>query len=274
MSEIILLYGGKILPSGIYFRDEELLNQLRERAKSLKYCKYWLGKKRSEQTKEKLRKFHLGKKLSKKIRERMSISQKGRKHSQKTKEKISQNNLGKHHWTNEAKKHLSKIRKEKFSQGILKIWDKGIKRPEISGSNSKWYNVHKFGKDNPNWRGGKSFLRDSIRHLNEYKKWQKQIFERDNYTCQNCGKRNCYLEIHHIKSFSQILNEFLKEYDQFSPIEDKETLLRLAMKYQSFWDISNGITICRDCHNLTKGKFKNDNGNERLLYSIPHISSC
>jgi len=47
-----------------------------------------------------------------------------------------------------------------------------------------------------------------------------------------------------------ITKEFLKEYDQFSPIEDKETLVRLAMKWQPFWDVDNGKCLCEDYHKI------------------------
>jgi len=91
----------------------------------------------------------------------------------------------------------------------------------------------------------------AIRCFSEYKKWRFEVFKRDNYTCQECKKNGCYLEAHHKKSFAEILSEFLKIYDQFSPIEDKETLIRLAMKYKDFWNIDNGQTLCEDCHKLT-----------------------
>lgn len=48
------------------------------------------------------------------------------------------------------------------------------------------------------------------------------------------------------------MNKFLQEYNQFSPMEDIETLARLATNYKSFWEINNGKTLCKDCHNLTK----------------------
>lgn len=105
-----------------------------------------------------------------------------------------------------------------------------------------------FGKLNSRYIDGRTYLRDSIRHLDESKKWKIQIFEKDNYICQECFKREVYLEVHHIKSFSLILKEFLNTYSQFSPIEDKETLIRLAITYVPFWDITNGKTLCKECH--------------------------
>lgn len=106
------------------------------------------------------------------------------------------------------------------------------------------------GKNHFNWKGGISPLVDLIKHCQEAKTWRKRIYQRDNYTCQECRRKESdTISPHHKKRFSFILAEFLQEYNQFSPIEDKETLLRLATKYQPFWDVDNGITYCKDCHN-------------------------
>lgn len=113
------------------------------------------------------------------------------------------------------------------------------------------------GSNNPNWQGGKTSLSFLIRNSKEYKYWRIEIFKRDNYTCQECGKLGGHLEAHHRKPFVEMLNQFLKIYDQFSPLEDKETLIRFAMKYESFWDTENGKTLCKDCHKLTDNYLKN-----------------
>jgi hypothetical protein len=57
----------------------------------------------------------------------------------------------------------------------------------------------------------------------EYKKWRMEIFERDEYTCQYCGQIGYKLNAHHLYSY--------KQYKK----------LRL--------EISNGITLCQECHN-------------------------
>ena len=104
------------------------------------------------------------------------------------------------------------------------------------------------GEKHPFWKGGITPLYNIIRNSFEDNLWRKNIFQRDNYTCQECFKIGGKLEAHHIKEFAKILQEFLKEYSQFSPIEDKETLVRLAITYKPFWDIANGKTLCKDCH--------------------------
>ena len=105
------------------------------------------------------------------------------------------------------------------------------------------------GKRHWNWQGGKTSLYFLIRNLPEYREWRQTVFERDWFTCTDCGEyASAHLNTHHKKPFAELLSEFLKEYDQFSPIEDKETLIRLAIKWKLFWDVDNGQTLCEDCH--------------------------
>lgn len=83
----------------------------------------------------------------------------------------------------------------------------------------------KSGKNHWNYKGGLAFNK-WIRGSVEYKEWRLQVLKRDNFTCVNCGKVGGYLEVHHIKSFSEYPN------------------LR--------FDIDNGITFCLDCHHRIK----------------------
>lgn len=55
--------------------------------------------------------------------------------------------------------------------------------------------------------------------------WRKEVFKRDNYTCQICGNRGGKLNADHILPYS--LFEELRE------------------------SLSNGRTLCKDCHKKT-----------------------
>jgi len=66
------------------------------------------------------------------------------------------------------------------------------------------------------------------RHTPIYVTWRNAIFERDNYTCRDCGKRGGEINAHHLKSFK------------------KFPKLR--------YEIDNGITLCKQCHKLRHKK--------------------
>jgi hypothetical protein len=118
---------------------------------------------------------------------------------------------------------------------------------------SEW----QLGSNNPNWKGGITELAQLIRGLSKNDTFRLKVFERDNYTCQECNIRGKYLEVHHVKPFNILLLDFLQNYNQFSPIDDKEKLIRLAISWFPFWNINNGKTLCSDCHNKTKkGKIR------------------
>lgn len=76
---------------------------------------------------------------------------------------------------------------------------------------------------NPNWKGGLRGKNQRQRNHFSYKDWRKLVFERDKYTCIDCGKIGGQIHSHHIKSFS------------------KHPELRT--------DVSNGKTLCVECHN-------------------------
>lgn len=90
----------------------------------------------------------------------------------------------------------------------------------------------------------------------EHTCWKREVFKRDNFTCIICGSKHL-VAAHHVKQFALLYLEFLQQYSQFSPLEDIETLLRLAITYAPFWDISNGQTLCQECHRKTENYGRN-----------------
>lgn len=111
------------------------------------------------------------------------------------------------------------------------------------------------GKDNHSWRGGISPIAYRLRRSLEMGLWRKQVFERDDYICQDCGERGGFLHAHHIVEFSTILQVLLQRCGN-------SKLFFEAMNDSVLWDVKNGITLCVKCHKLmhlkrAKGR-KND----------------
>lgn len=126
----------------------------------------------------------------------------------------------------------------------------GFKKGQIAWNKGKKLDLEirkkmSLGKIPREWTGFITPVHLSIRNSPEYKQWRESVFERDNWTCQECGVRSKEnkrkeVEAHHIKSFSQILRE--------NKIFSEEQ----AKKSDILWDINNGRTLCIDCHGLTK----------------------
>jgi len=81
------------------------------------------------------------------------------------------------------------------------------------------------GENNPNWNPN---LTDEEREqgrklqIRELTEWIKEVFKRDNHTCQCCNVRGGLLEAHHIDSWKE------HKDDRFN--------------------IDNGVTLCKTCH--------------------------
>lgn len=79
------------------------------------------------------------------------------------------------------------------------------------------------GNGSIHWRGGITPEGKRIRNSAIFSLWRAKVFIRDNWTCQRCGRRDgSELHPHHIKSFA--------EYPSLR------------------FEVSNGITLCKDCH--------------------------
>jgi hypothetical protein len=82
------------------------------------------------------------------------------------------------------------------------------------------------GRLNFNWKGGITPQNALTRMGADYIRWRTAVFERDDYTCQDCGQYGGDLEAHHI-------HEFAKYADERFVVE-------------------NGKTLCLKCHDKTK----------------------
>lgn len=97
------------------------------------------------------------------------------------------------------------------------------------------------GEKHPNWKGGPKTAR--AKRIKEwgtkkYQNWRKSVFERDDYTCQFCGKRGGDIQADHIKEWA--------EYPELR------------------YELSNGRTLCVKCHRTTFKFYKNQYTNKQL----------
>ncbi|MBU0476783.1 HNH endonuclease [Patescibacteria group bacterium] len=208
-----------------------------------------LGRKHSEDWRKKVSKgwfkkgsvpWSKGKEMSVETKRKLSKALKGRKAWNKGKEMPEEikNKL----------RGLSKGRhfspRTEFKKGQNKGDENPARRPEVRRKISKakkgkpLFNLR--GKNHPRWRGQSASINERFRRRIEYRLWREAVFNRDNWTCQKCGKRGGKINIHHLHNFA--------DYPD----------LRIS--------IENGIALCKKCHiefhkiygvkNNTKEKFK------------------
>ncbi len=160
-------------------------------------------------------------------------------------------------------KHIMKIKipKSEYSE-IVKKYDCS----ERSSSIAKTYGVSKKTINNilislnldPNKgiegncsdRSEMIPVHDRIRHCSQSKQWRNDCIERDEFCCQITGKQG-KLQVHHLRSFYDIFDEFAKDYEGL----DDDVLFDIAQDYEDFWDIDNGITLLVSTHNEFHVKF-------------------
>jgi len=129
---------------------------------------------------------------------------------------ISESMKGKHR-SEEAKKKQSNSLKGKY----------------IGNKNGMFGRV---GESASNWKGGITPLNHQIRTSSKYSNWRTQVFGRDNFTCQDCGVRGSWLEVHHKKRFSNIIKD------------NNITTFESAMECSELWNLNNDVTLCKECH--------------------------
>jgi len=170
-----------------------------------------------------------GHEVSDEVRAKIGASKKdnknflGRKHSEETKAKMRKPK------TEEHKRKLSEFRKgKKFFPHSIETRAKMSKNNGQLGNKSIW------------WKGGRTEIRDRVRSHFFYRQWRCDVFQRDDYTCQMCGKRGGRLQADHIKPFYAILDD-----NEIITIDD-------AVQCEELWNINNGRTLCIECHKNTE----------------------
>jgi len=116
---------------------------------------------------------------------------------------------------------LSLETRRKMSEGIKRRGGRIIseqQRKDISETLRGRYT----GDKSPSWKGGITSENHKIRSSFEMKLWRKQVFTRDNFTCQACG---------------QIGGELRADHE-----------LPFALYPDLRFEVLNGRTLCDPCH--------------------------
>lgn len=152
----------------------------------------------------------------------------GRPCSEETKRKISEAH----------KKRGTKPPGTKGRRYVMdETWKKKISE-SLKGERAPWYGKklseeHKkkmalFKPGQAPWNKGLGTIsseNEKARKTKRARDWRKAVYERDDYTCQDCKTRGGQLHAHHIKPFAQ----------------------HPGLRYE----LSNGLTLCEDCHRKT-----------------------
>lgn len=189
----------------------------------------WLGRKLTQEHKERLSRVKLGKKPSEETKKKISETLKGKPILEATKLKISASLKQAYLSGRRISASKGKTPSEETRQKMREARKRQIMTPEhkrkIGSANS--------GVKSNLWRGGVSKPNRLLRSSADYINWRKAVFQRDNWTCQFCEQRGGQLEADHIKPFA-----YFPE-------------LRL--------DITNGRTLCQSCHRKTPTYAKHPN---------------
>jgi predicted HNH restriction endonuclease len=123
-------------------------------------------------------------------------------------------------------------------QRIKNTGKKGIEHP-MYGKRGKL--SPNYGKRKKNPKSKEALL---IRMSFDYKNWRKNVFERDDYTCQKCFVIGGNLNAHHISSFNN--NPDLR------------------------FKLENGLTLCESCHYKFHNKYGFGNNSIKQIEIFLH----
>lgn len=96
------------------------------------------------------------------------------------------------------------------------------------------------GERNCAWEGGVTEINRTVRSSLRYKKWRKAVLLRDNQACRGCGITGVDMDVDHVYPLSTLIKDH------------GIATLPEAYKTKEFWDVENGRTLCKLCHDQTE----------------------
>lgn len=173
---------------GAVYNAENMSEKMKELYATGKRVHHYLGKNRSEETKAKIREKRKNQIITQETREKLRKTTTARwdKKGRIKRDCIvcgKQVTYGfkycrKHYMNEEIRQKISKGNKGKvgWNKGLTGIWT---------------------GNKNPKWKGGITPETNKRVGRKIWIKIRKQVYQRDNNSCQHCGKTNCLLVAHH-----------------------------------------------------------------------------
>jgi hypothetical protein len=140
---------------------------------------------------------------------------------------------GFHHTLETKNKMKGKIPWNKGKKFSIQSRDK-MRIAKLKSPVKYWEGKRNFiisGENHPNWKGGISKInkpeRQFIMNTLEYKLWRRKVFERDSFTCKNCGEK-----------------------EKVSGNLQADHIIPWSIDETKRFNIENGQTLCINCHLL------------------------
>ncbi len=96
------------------------------------------------------------------------------------------------------------------------------------------------------WKGGRAEWRHAVKESSEFKMWREKVLERDGHQCRKC-RDDRSLNTHHIVNFT------------------KMSVLNTT--------VSNGITLCRDCHRTFHSRYGLKNNSQEQIQEFLNLTN-
>ena len=180
------------------------------------------------------------------------------KHTQKSKKKIGKAGIGRTPW-NKNTKGIMKSNKTSFKKGNKPIsgFKKGIhpktqfkKGHKPSEETRRKMSLASKGEKNCRYIDGRSKILGPRRYGDDWDQIRRLIYERDNFTCQECGlkmtNKTVAHDVHHIVPF-------LESFDN---------------------SIGNLITLCKCCHMKKEWEIIKKQAGRQRNYEMSRVSIC
>lgn len=137
--------------------------------------------------------------------------------------KIWRENGGKS-WNIGKKMPVDTVNKMKEKLKGRKVWNKGLVGVQQGWNKGLTHLIDSRicgGSKSPRWKGGVT-PQNRMERAKFRETMQKQVLERDNYTCQICGARGCALQVDHIQPWAEYV--------------------------EGRFEMNNCRTLCQSCH--------------------------